>query len=222
MRSEDVAGAGRALFVIALGGMGLLSLVYGDFALRWQPFPAAVPARELIARISGLAMVASAIRIFFQRSAPVASTVLCGYQLVWVLLRSLSGRARAVDGVGVARVLFGLCCISFGLSHLAYADFTAQMIPAWLPGRLWLDYLTGAGHLAAGIALLLAVIPRTAAIFEAAMMSSFVILVHLPSLFSAPPPDWAPTSRVQWTALCMSAALAGSAWLIVGALPRRR
>jgi len=56
------------------------------------------------------------------------------------------------------------------------------------------------------------------------MMSAFVVLVHVPSLFAAPPLDWAQTGRVQWTALCMSASLAGSAWLMVAALrdPRYR
>jgi hypothetical protein len=42
-------------------------------------------------------------------------------------------------------------CVVFGLSHFAFAAFTADMIPQWLPERLWLAYLTGAGHVAAGV-----------------------------------------------------------------------
>ena len=49
--------------------------------------------------------------------------------------------------------------VVFGLSHFAYADFTASMIPAWMPARLILAYVTGAAHLAAGAALLLGVVP---------------------------------------------------------------
>jgi len=253
--------AGRALFAVAMAGTGVLSLVYGDFALQWQPLPAGFPARTLLAQGSGLLIVASAIGVFFKRTAVVSASVLCLYQLVWAvlriaevppdwfsigrwlgfceafailiaagtLLRSVAdpaARARSalhpIDWLAPAQRLFGLCCIGFGLSHFAYAEFTAAMIPQWLPGRLWLAFFTGAGHIAAGLGLLAGIVPRVAATLEAIMMSSFVVLVHVPSLFAAPPVDWAPTSRMQWTALCMSGALAGSAWLVAGSIPDRR
>jgi len=147
-----------------------------------------------------------------------------------LLLRSLPAGARIrsarqtreIAWLGIARLSFGLCCIGFGLSHFAYAQFTADMIPGWLPQRVWLAYFTGAAHIAAGLGIALAIVPRVAAMLEAIMMSSFVILVHVPSLLAVPPPEWAPTSRVQWTALCMAASLTGSAWLMAGSLADRR
>src|SRR5258708_1008447 len=48
--------------------------------------------------------------------------------------------------VRAAQVLFGLACVAYGLAHFAYADFTAGMVPIWLPGRLGFAYLTGLGH----------------------------------------------------------------------------
>lgn len=53
-------------------------------------------------------------------------------------------------------------------------------------------------------------------------MGSSVDTAGRRAVFATPPVDWAPTSRMQWTALCMSGALAGSAWLVAGSIPDRR
>ena len=53
-------------------------------------------------------------------------------------------------------------------------------------------YLTGAGHVAAGLAILFGVLPRLAAVLEAAQITAFVILAHIPAVFGAP------RDRVQW------------------------
>jgi len=112
------------------------------------------------------------------------------------------------------RVLFAGACVVFGVSHFVYAEVTAGMVPAWLPYRIGFAYLTGAGHLAAGVAMLLTIIPATAATLEACMISTFIVLLHIPSVFHEP------GSRLQWTMLCQALALAGAAWLIAGLLAR--
>ncbi len=171
----------------------------------------------------GAALVASPLRVDRWLGFSEALGLMIGG---WILLASLVRQIRGSDlpliaserGMRAARLLFGLCCAVYGLSHFANADFTADMIPRWLPNRLGLAYLTGAGHIAAGLALVFAVVPRLAAILEALMLSSFVLLVHVPSIGAAPALDWAPTSRLQWTAFFIASTLAGAAWLVVGSL----
>ena len=106
----------------------------------------------------------------------------------------------------------------YGASHFVYADFTAAMIPGWLPQRLELAYFTGACHALAGLAITFNQLARPAALLEAAMMSLFVILLHLPSLWASPPPAWGPTLRSEITPLFWASALAASAWLIYESL----
>jgi uncharacterized membrane protein len=138
----------------------------------------------------------------------------------WILFASLVGRedrssipfAAGSGGTRVARFLFGVSCLVLGLSHFAYTQETASMVPAWLPARVSFAYLTGVGHFAAGAGILLAILPRLAATLEAAMISSFVLLIHIPGAASAP------TSRLQWTMVFVASALAGSAWAIAGSL----
>ena len=118
----------------------------------------------------------------------------------------------------VARVLFGAACVVYGAAHFAYATYTASMVPAWLPGRTSLAYLTGAGHAAAGFALLVGVLPRLAATLEAIMMSLFGVLVWLPSFFAQPVPQWATPTQNQWSETVVTFLLAASAWIVAASL----
>jgi uncharacterized membrane protein YphA (DoxX/SURF4 family) len=120
-------------------------------------------------------------------------------------------------GLRAARIVFGIACVEYGAAHFAFAGATAHMVPAWLPGRLFFAYLTGAGHLLAGLALVTGVMPRLAATLEALMMSSFVVLVHIPMVL------WhrAGEGHMDWTLLFVASSLASSAWAISGALKDR-
>ncbi len=121
-------------------------------------------------------------------------------------------------GLRIARTLFGIACLVFGASHFAFADFTSTMIPDWIPARLPLAYITGAGHILAGVALVTGVLPRLAATLEAVMMSLFVALVHVPMLLAHPAPE---AMQVDWTMLFVAISLSASAWAIAGGLGDR-
>ena len=55
----------------------------------------------------------------------------------------------------IARLIFGICLIYFGLAHHFYLANTVSMVPAWLPpGQTFWAYATAAGHIAAGIAII--------------------------------------------------------------------
>jgi uncharacterized membrane protein YphA (DoxX/SURF4 family) len=120
-----------------------------------------------------------------------------------------------------ALVLFGLTCVFYGCSHFAYAEYTATMVPTWLPGRSGLAYLTGMGHLAAGIGMIFGVLPRLAATLEAIMMSFFGLLVWVPSFFAQPRPTWATPPENQWSELVVTLMLTASAWMVADSLRGR-
>jgi len=108
----------------------------------------------------------------------------------------------------VARLLMGVSCIVFGFAHFNYIDFTASMIPGWIPYKTFWAWATGAGHLATGLALVTGVRARLAATCEAAMMGSFVLLLHLPRVIAAP------DQHVEWIMLAVASMLTGSALLV--------
>ena len=240
-----MTGTGHLLFSVGLAGLGILSLISGDFAFTWQPVPAWIPWRENFAHASGMILLVGGIGMLVKRVAgpfALGMTIyllswLCFLQaprvaespgnmgmwlgfcenlvLVtggWILFASLIGPGDRMSigfaGPRLGRLLFGVSCLVLGLSHFVYADGTASMVPAWLPDRLGFAYLTGAGHFAAGVGLLFGILPRLAATMEAIMISSFVLLIHIPGVMSAP------NSRLQWTMLFVASALAGAAWIV--------
>jgi len=150
---------------------------------------------------------------------------LVGAWILYAMLRWPSGGSRmpiaGERAVRTAQVLFGLTCVFYGWSHFAYADYTASMVPGWLPDRLGIAYFTGLGHVAAGIGIVVWVLPRLAATLEAIMMSLFGLLVWVPSFFARPPPAWATPPRYQWSELVVTLLLAASAWIVASSLRNR-
>ncbi len=122
------------------------------------------------------------------------------------------GTSFAGWGMLVGRVAFGVCLPIFGLSHWAYPQFTADMIPGFIPAHLFWAYFTGGCHIAAGIAIVTNVLARVAAILFAAMVSGFVLLLHLPRVIGDP------GSRTEWTMIVIALTMTGAAWCLAGCL----
>jgi len=116
-----------------------------------------------------------------------------------------------------AVIIMGVCLLMFGLAHFLYLDFTASMVPAWLPGgqKFWAA-ATGAAHLAAGIAFLSGVKARLAAILLTTMFAVFSLLVHLPLLLADP------HHHLSWVMNAINLALTGAAWSIADQINTRR
>jgi uncharacterized membrane protein len=259
---------GHLLFAVCFAGLGVLSLLAGDFALVWQPVPTWVPWREPLAYASGAVLLACGLGMLLPRTSRLATLVLTADLLLWLLLLRIpplvgepgneslwlgfgetlmlaaggwllvaAHRAPAAattatstaaaaatataatataKGVRPARLLFGAALLPVGLSHFVYVKGTAAMVPGWLPFHAGFAYLTGAAHVAAGLALLCAVLPRPAARLEATMISLFTLLVWVPAIVAAP------ATRLPWTACLISAALAAATWAVAGSLDEPR
>ncbi len=143
-------------------------------------------------------------------------TVLAGG---WILLalssRLPAGRAARLlgeSGVKLARRLYAVGLPLIALAHFLNAREATEYVPVWLPLRIGWVYLTGAGHIAAGLAILFGVLPELAALLEAGQITAFVILTHVPSVYRAP------GDRMQWAMLFYALSIAASAWLIVATL----
>jgi uncharacterized membrane protein len=75
------------LFAVGLIGLGVLALIYGDFALVWQPVPSWVPARIAVAYASGVLMLLLGGGLLFPRSRTWAVRILFPYLVLWALLK---------------------------------------------------------------------------------------------------------------------------------------
>ena len=147
-------------------------------------------------------------------------TILTG---CWVLFAALtasrdgswSSFATGARGTRRAQLLFGLAPGPLGLSHFAHLAHTAELVPAWLPDHTAWAYATGAAQLAAGIAVLLSIVPRLAAMLQAALLTVFTILVWIPMIVATP------GVKDLWTEIPISWAISAAAWVVAASVPSR-
>lgn len=196
----------------------LISLASG-IGLLWQRTVASA-ARTLLVLLVLWALLFRVPAIFI---APASqdSWSGCGETMVmvagaWVLYASFAANwdrqhlafATGNKGLYIARVLYGLALIPFGVAHFRFAELTAGLVPAWLPAHLAFAYFTGAAYIVAGIAILVGVFARLAAMLSALQMGLFTLLVWIP-IVAAGSGD-----AFQWSETILSFALTAAAWLV--------
>src|SRR6202140_537946 len=75
------------LFAVGMIGLGILALVYGDFALVWQPVAPWIPGRTVLAYASGLVMLFGGVGLLLKATAAWSARILFPYLIVWFLLK---------------------------------------------------------------------------------------------------------------------------------------
>src|SRR5947207_4650925 len=75
------------LFAVGMIGLGVLALIYGDFAMVWQPVAPWIPGRTALAYASGVIMLLGGIGLLFAPTAAWAARILFPYLIVWLLLK---------------------------------------------------------------------------------------------------------------------------------------
>jgi uncharacterized membrane protein len=238
-------------------GLGIMGLVTGDFTQIWQPVPKWLPGRTAVAYLCAVISLGSGIGLLWRRSASVASRVLFGALLVWLLVlrlpnlfyqtplvlvawtfgatavmvagawvlyswfayereRSRFGFLADARGVRIARALYGLSLIPFGLAHFMYVDATTVLIPAWLPWPTAWAYFTGAAFIAAGLAVSVGVLAPLAAALSTLQMGLFGLIVWVPRVVAGTVNDF---QRGEFITTC---ALTAGAWVVADSYREHR
>jgi uncharacterized membrane protein len=233
-----ITSAGQAFFALILVWLGLLGLARRDFVPMWQPVPPWVPARLALAYACALVSLATGVGLIWQRTAAIAARVIFASFMLWLLVLRLPNlfyekplvlvawtfgstavmtaaawalcvRLAGDPGVRVARALFGVALIPFGLAHFMYLDATTVLIPHWLPWPAGWAYFTGAAFIAAGLAVATGIKGRLAAMMVTVQLLLFSVIVWVPRALAG---SLTPFQRGEFVSTW---ALTAGAWVIM-------
>ncbi|MGB6975706.1 MAG: hypothetical protein WBD67_13565 [Terracidiphilus sp.] len=115
----------------------------------------------------------------------------------------LGGAARRI-----ARALYGLALVFFGLAHFIDLRDTVVLEPGWLPWHVFWAYFFGCAFIAAGVGVLIGVCARLAAALSTVEIGLFTLVVWVPIVAAGS------KSAFQWSETVLSFALTACAWVV--------
>lgn len=133
--------------------------------------------------------------------------IVCGALAVYAT--SETDAARAIVLGRAARLGLGVCAVSFAWAQVVYLQYTASLVPTWIPpNRVFLTNLTTVAFALAAVAMLVNRQARLAMRLLAAMTALFGVLVWLPLIAAHP------ATLSNWSEVGENYLIAAAAWLV--------
>jgi len=133
-----------------------------------------------------------------------------------VLLWASAAGAPRRRALLLARWVFGLSTIAFGIVHLTYIQMNLEYVPNWMPmGKEFWVIVTGICFILAGLAILTGILDVLAAWLLGLMFLIFNLTI-LPTYIFAQPRD-----HEAWGGNAYNLAVVGASWVLAGALAGR-
>ena len=222
-------GASAVLF-------GAIGLMWRD-AGTWQGSPI-LTLGPIVGGVIAIAQIAGGIALPYSRTTRAAAIVLGVVYTLFVLgcipgivaapkvygsyvnffewLSVVSGAIAAYGFKNTARIVLGLCTVSFALAQIAYFRFTASLVPAWIPpSQAFWTILTTIAFALAATAILINRFASLAIRLMTLMLALFGILIWIPAVVTHS------SEHGNWSELALNFLITGASWVVGVAVTTR-
>ncbi|HEY7303990.1 MAG TPA: hypothetical protein VH601_07750 [Bryobacteraceae bacterium] len=151
---------------------------------------------------------------FFEISPSVVAMCSAGIALfligVWAA-KSRIAEARGLDKiVALSNLCFAIPLAVFGALHLFSAQSLMNLVPPYMPWRMFWAYFVGCALIAASLSIATRIGVRWSGLLFGIMMFLFVAMIHLPGALRQP------HNRIIWTIVFREMSFGGAAWILAG------
>jgi uncharacterized membrane protein len=159
------------------------------------------------------------LAMFFEGSRTAVAMCSAGIVVfvigVWAAKNDIA-ETRGLDKiVALANLCYAVPLAVFGALHLFSPDFVKDLVPPYMPGRMFWVYFVGCALIAASLSIATKIGVRWSGLLVGIMMFMFVAMLYLPGglrQMHAHIP-WT-RARFTWTIVFRESSFGGAAWLI--------
>lgn len=244
-----IINTGKYIFATTLAAFAIIQFITAALPSALMPLPKEMPGKVVIAYVSGLIFLLTAIAVFINRKAALMAMVsgfvfllfliyphtpklisnvynagewvvfleilalACG---CFILANSVTAGSAGIRNAGlIARYLFAVVLLIFGIQHVMYENFILTLIPAWMLVKLLLARMVTTAFFATALSIGLNLFTRLSTTLTGFMFVIFVATLHAPRVFLRP------TKETEWTSLSIALAAAGICFMIAAGSRRR-
>ncbi len=154
------------------------------------------------------------LAMFFETSRTAIGMCAAGIVLfligAWAVKNEFA-EARGLDKiVALSNLCFAVPLAVFGALHLFGPQFVKDLVPRYMPGRMFWVYFVGFALIAAALSIATEIAVRWSGLLVGIMMLLFVVMLYLP--FALRHMD----ARITWTIVFRESSFGGAAWVLAG------
>ena len=150
---------------------------------------------------------------FFEFSRTAFSMSAAGLALLVIGLltaKSDIARARGLDKiVALTNLCVAIPLAVFGAEHLSAGKFMMDLVPEYMPWRLFWIYFVGFALIAASLSIATKIQVRWSGLLFGIMMFLFVAMIHFPGAVTS-------GGRILWTIVIREMSFGGGGWVLAG------
>ncbi|HLZ90299.1 MAG TPA: hypothetical protein VKQ28_01190 [Candidatus Acidoferrum sp.] len=125
-------------------------------------------------------------------------------------------QARGLDKiVALSNLCFAVPLAVFGALHLFGPEFVKDLVPKYMPGRMFWVYFVGGALIAASLSIAAKIGVRWSGLLVGIMMFMFVAMLYLPSGLRHL------HARITWTIVFRESSFGGAGWIFAAIAPHR-